>query len=423
MWGPPLTAEFVVLAEEGCKKLRDLGYFANLFPEGDGITFSHSAYTQQNALQDVLSIFPWLHIKDGVRSLASLYGDRTIKCKILVPVEKLHLTLEIHAQPYRFIPAIGDDEHESSHPWHEYLSARSVEGIKQMRMLSQQRDGFSITQETLLAYPLIELSLDIPYKELCNANETPDGMTPLLRRCVEYADRGLDLIRLDHCDYNRPEHLPATAGQLRGELGLHAAFVMPEETSPFKPKIYCHFASPFQVMPNWLGLEVEHCIRLTIYDLAPIVFSPGNSEMSQRLRGAIRAVGQAIYMVTPEARFTSLVSAIEGLCAPHRRWRELAHHAYIIAIAFGEDISQFKVNLEKFNEAYTNIRNPIIHRGGSFIELDVEPNMPSSHMMDLAILCINSIFKQGVTTVESLHARTIERLKSPTFERVLSEIG
>lgn len=421
MWGPPLPANFVVLAEEGCKGLRDLGYFANLFPEGDGITFSHSEYTQKNALQDVRFIFPWLHIKDGVHSLASLYGERTIKCKILVPIEKLHLTLEIHAQPYRFIPAIGDDEHEISHPWHEYLSARSVEEIKQMRVLSQKRDAFGITEETLLAYPLIELSLDIPYKELCTANETLDGMTPLLRRCVEYADRGLDLLRLDHCDYNRPEHLPATAGQLRGELGLHAAFVIPEETSPFKPKIYCHFASPFQVMPNWLGLEVGHCIRPLICDLAPIVFSPGISEMSQRLRGAIRAVGQALYMITPEARFISLVSAIEGLCAPKKKWREIAHHAYITAIAASGDASQFKVHLQRFNEAYTNIRNPIIHRGGSFIELNIEPDMPSSCMMELINLCISSIFTHNIETVESLHAYAINSLKSHAFELVLSD--
>ncbi len=316
IWGPPLPTELVELARKGCERLRKLGYFANLYLEGDGITFSHPAYTHQKALQDINSILPWLSVDDKELSEAALYEDRVIKCKILVPVEKLHLTLEIHARPYRFIPAVGDSANGTSHPWHEYLSARSVEVIRQMRISSERNGAFNITQETLLAYPIIELSLDIPYREICTANESPDGMIPLLRRCAEYADRGLDLLRLDHCDYNQPEHLPATAGQLRGELGLHAAFVIPQEKSPFKPKIYCHFASPFQVMPNRLGLEVENCAGLAIYDLAPIVFSPGNSEMSQRIRGAVRAVGQALYMVTPEACFISLVSALEGLCAP-----------------------------------------------------------------------------------------------------------
>lgn len=422
IWGPPLPAELVSLAEEGCNRLRDLGYFANLFPEGDGITFSHSAYSKKAALEDIRTIFPWLSVEDGTRSLARLYEGQTIKCKVLVPVEKLHLDREIYAPPYRFIPAIGDNEYETSHPWHESLSARSVEEIRQMRESSQRRGGFTINQETLLAYPLIELSIDIPYKELYNANETPDGMTPLLRRCAEYADRGLDLIRLNYCDYNRPEHLPATAGQLRGEIGLHAAFVASEEKSPFKPRVYCHFASPFQVMPNWLGLEVDYSMKLAIRDLAPIVFSSSDSEMSQRLRGAVRTVGQALYMVTPEARFVSLVLAIEGLCAPRKKWRELTLHAYIAAIASGENISQFKIHLEEFNGAYTNIRNPITHRGSSFIELGIEPNLPSSQMMDIASLCIQSISIQEISTVESLRFKTINRLETPEFKDALSEI-
>lgn len=423
IWGPPLPAEFIMLAKEGCKNLHDLGYFANTFPEGDGITFSHPAYTKQKALQDVHSFFPWLHIEDRVQSAATLYGDKVIKCKVLVPVEKLHLTIEIHARPYRFIPAIGDSATGISHPYHEYLSARSVEEIRQMRVSSEKNGSLGINQETLLAYPLIELSLDIPYSELCTANESPDGMTPLLRRCAEYADRGLDLLRLDHCDYNRLEHLPATAGQLRGELGLHAAFVIPEEKTPYpyKPKIYCHFASPFQVMPNWLGLEVEHCMGLQIYDLAPIVFSPGSSEMAQRLRGAVRAVGQALYMVTPEARFISLVSALEGLCAPNWKWRQLAPLAYIVAVATNGDVSQFREHLQKFNEAYTNIRHPIIHRGGSFIELNIEPDEPSSHMMKLANLCISSIVENRIETVEGLHTYAIDILTSPAFECALSD--
>ena len=366
LWGPVLSEDFIALAWQGCEKLSNKGYFANLFPEGDGVTLSHPKYQKQKALQDVCAAFPWLLVDDETKSIASLYGDSTIRCKILVPVEKLLLTAEIVAQPYRFIPAVGEAEDGCSHPWHKYLSAKSVESLKRMR---GQVGSFRITEETLLTYPLIELSLDIPYSELCTAQEYMDGMVPLLRRCAEFADRGLDLLRLYNCDYNRPEHLPATAGQLQGELGLHAAFVIPQEESPFKPKLYCHIAYPFQVMPNWLGLEVSNYIGLSVLDLAPIVFQPGSSEMSQRIRGAVRSVGQSLYIATPEARFMSLVSALDGLCAPNKRWRELSHQGYIAVIASNGDVSHFEKHLRWLNEVYTNVRNPIVHRGGSFIEL------------------------------------------------------
>ncbi len=103
------------------------------------------------------------------------------------------------------------------------------------------------------------------------------------------------------------------------------------------------------------------------------------------------------------------------------KWREFVHHAYIVAIAADGDALQFENHLQKFNEAYTDIRNPIIHRGGSFIELNVEPATISSYMMRLANSCISSIVKYRIETVEELHIHAINSLKTPEFEQVLSD--
>ncbi len=420
LWGPSLPDHLVKVIEDGCEDLRKLGYFANPFPEGDGIVLSHPAYAPQNALSDLRSIFPWLHIEDGKSSVAALYGSEVIRCKVLVPVEQLCLTIEIDAHPYRFIPAIGDSESKTTHPWHESLSTRSVENIRQMRESFSRSNSLGISQDTLLAYPLVEFSLSIPYSELCTANEYPDGMIPLLRRCAECADRGIDLLRLAHCDYSRHEHIPGTAGQLQS--GLHAAYVIPLERSPFKPKLYCHFAAPFQVMPNWLGLEVNSHLSLEKCDLAPLLFAPGSSEISQRVRGAARAVGQALYMLTPEARFTSLVFALDGLCAPKREWSGLTHHAYIAAIIAEGNASQFEIRLRSFDKAYKSIRNPIVHRGSSFIELDIDPTTASSNLMELANLCISSIVGLNIETVESLRAYAVKNLRTPAFQDVLVDL-
>ncbi|MGB3311264.1 MAG: hypothetical protein WBG32_11640 [Nodosilinea sp.] len=420
IWGAPLPSQLASLLGDGCRQLHELGYHASCFPEGDGLTLNHPTYSPVNALKDICLAFPWLDIADKKRTEDDLYGDEIAKCKVLVPIEKLHLTTSISIEPYHFFPPIGHDESNEPHPWHEHLSTTNSMEIWEAYELSPDENSSGITKiDFLLTYPLVEVSVDIPYRELIAAKEYPDGMSPLLRRCSECADRGLDLIRLEECNYKRHEHLPCIAGQLLD--GFHAAYVIPPSNSPFRPKLYCHFASPFQVIPNWLGLDVHGELSQDISDIAPIVFGTTKDEMSQRIRGAVRAVGQAFYILTPEARFLSLVVALDGLCSPKKNWNGLAHHSYIAAVGANGEVSRFKFWLETFCAAYSDVRNPIVHQGSSFIELEIVPAKVSNHIVWLIRSCINTVIDRQIKTVDNLHSYTLGMLTSPDFKQALAE--
>src|SRR5690606_10348018 len=85
IWGPPLSADYQLLAADACAALRKLGYFASPFPEGDGVTFSHPEYSPISAMSDVSSHFPWLDITEDLHE-GELYGSQTVDCTVLVPV-------------------------------------------------------------------------------------------------------------------------------------------------------------------------------------------------------------------------------------------------------------------------------------------------------------------------------------------------
>jgi hypothetical protein len=308
-----------------------------------------------------------------------------------VPVEKLHLTSILEAAPYRFIPALGDDENDDTHPWHEYFSDADPEAIYKAREIARQKDHLGIScDEILLTYPLIETTIMIPRKELVVANEYPDGMGQLLRRCAECADRGLDLLRWEQCNYRQLERICSMAGQLLD--GFHAAYVMPKD-GVIRPTLYCHLVTPYQVAPNWLGLDVDHS-GMDSFLLAPIVHESSGNEIALRLRGAVRSASQAFYILTPENRFLSLIFSLDGLCAPEKKWLGLTHHSYIAAVAADGSIAQFDRWLRFFDDVYANIRNNLVHGGSSFIELEIDPNEVSDQLMILLRSCVKTYIPQ-----------------------------
>ncbi len=416
LWGSPLPPELDVYVAESCQALRELGYFASAFPEKDGVTISHPNYLREAALSDIQTKFHWLDITDELTNISQLYGDETVECTILVPVEKLHLTCLLEAEPYRFIPALGYDESGDAHPWHEYLSSSSVDSIYQAREVAQQQGSLGISRDDiLLTYPLVETKISIPRRELFTANKYPDGMSPLLLRCAEYADRGLDLLRIEQCNYKQLERLCSRAGQLLD--GFHAAYVIPRD-GVIQPTLYCHLASPYQVTPNWLGLDIDK-VGYFSFMLAPIVHSVIGDEMSLRIRGAVRSSGQAFYILSPESRFLSLIFTLDGLCVPKKNWSGLTHHSYIAAVAANGNSEQFDRWLRFFDKAYSNVRNKLVHEGASFIEICEDAAQISNQLMLLIHACITTISHHSFVKIADLQVSIVAELKSSLFQKVI----
>jgi hypothetical protein len=238
-------------------------------------------------------------------------------------------------------------------------------------------------------------------------------MIPLLLRCVECADRGLDIIRGRFCNHKFQMQVPGLAGQLLD--GFHAAYVIPA-SGPFKDKLYCHPATPFHVTSNWLGLEVDHGLNQEDVALAPIVHGGPATEMFMRLRAAVRALGQAFYILTPESRFLSLVFAIDGLCAPNEKWKGLPHRTYIAAVAADGERKLFATLLKDFDTAYTEVRNSIVHQGKSFVELGIDPIHSLKHLDRILGLCIETVMRHSFNTSAQLHKHALTTLGQADFQ-------
>jgi hypothetical protein len=416
LWGLPLPPSLDIYVAKSCQALKEFGYFASAFPEKDGVTISHPNYSRETALADVQKAFYWLDITDKLASISQLYENEVVQCTILVPVEKLHLTCLLEVEPYRFIPALGFDESGNLHPWYTYFSENSIDSIYNAREAAQRRGSLGIDcDDALLTYPLVETEISIPYRELLVANEYPDGMSPLLLRCAEYADRGLDLLRIEQCNYKQLERLCSRAGQLLN--GFHAAYVIPKDGA-IPPTLYCHLASPYQVAPNWLGLDVD-TVGYFSFILAPIVHSITGDEISLRVRGAVRAYGQAFYILSAESRFLSLIFTLDGLCAPKKNWSGLTHHSYIAAVAANGDVTQFNQWLRFFDKAYSNIRNKLVHEGASFIEIGEDADQISNKLMLLLRACISTVSHHSFSKISDLQASIISEMKSSLFQEVI----
>lgn len=65
LWSPFETTGFDVLIRESLTQLRLRGYWASLFPEGDGITFydESSPRTVEELVKDITDCFPWLDVR------------------------------------------------------------------------------------------------------------------------------------------------------------------------------------------------------------------------------------------------------------------------------------------------------------------------------------------------------------------------
>lgn len=105
------------------KKLRDMGYWASAYPEGDGITFKYTKDSYQKSsieiLEDFSICFEWVEIelaksRSSNLELAELEGkNKNMECIVIVPIEKIFIQETIEIGKYIFY--CGRQFDEESH--------------------------------------------------------------------------------------------------------------------------------------------------------------------------------------------------------------------------------------------------------------------------------------------------------------------
>jgi hypothetical protein len=380
------------LLKHSIVKIGELGYWASCFPERDGVTFKdeRGGRSAQQMLIDFQSSFPWLTISLGTQGssnleLAALESEaetaRTLACKVIVPVLKLHFESSFDLGPFRLVCArdFDPEPHERLGDW---------EGS------------------------YLEFGIELPYTDLLRLNRHVKDNDVVILQCLAMAEHALDLIRFRFSSFKRLEFTPDPAGQL--EDGFYAVEIIPLGRTHLKPVSLNGISRPMSASNNWLGPEIDDH-QWEAREYLEEILSGRSDELALAVKGALRFIRQAFYSLGDESKFLTLVFALDGLAHPKKNWVWMTHHAFIAALTSRGDIDIFKADLERYEELYTQVRNALVHNGKDFYQLPYEPATCCEDLFGYLKRLVMLVGDSDLTTVADLRAQAVDWLNTPAF--------
>ena len=274
-------------------------------------------------------------------------------------------------------------------------------------------DGRAPDATKLLAYALIERTIEVPLSALHEASASHDGQSILLRLLMEDADQALDLLRFDLCRFSRLHYLPAKPGWL-GEFAL--AWVEPEGPGS-RARLLAGKPYVLRVSNTWLGLEVDagfHAMGIALAEI--ITDNTDEDEVTLALKGALRAWNRSLYLVELEASFLHLIYAVDALCAPGQL-KGTRHRLWITAYASRGSAEDFGERFDEFSRHY-EIRNQIVHEGASFASLGLEGEAHCDFMLGILRACLMTFVREGFASFEEASQFAFARLVSADLSAI-----
>ena len=380
------------LLEQSIEVIRSQNYWASCFPEGDGVTFKdeNSDRSATQMLADFQASFPWLAISLGATGssnfeLAALESEaeapQTLTCTVIVPVLKLHFESSYDLGPFRLVCArdFDSEPHERLGDW---------------------------------AGSYLEFDIELPYTDLLRLNRHVTDNDVVIMQCLAMAEHALDLIRFGVSSFKYPEFTPDPAGQL--ESGMYAVEIIPLGNTHLKPINLTGISRPMSVSNNWLGPDIGDLIFEGRGYLEEVLLGRSD-DLALIVKNALRFVRQAFYSLGDESKFLTLVFALDGLAHPDKAWTWMKHHAYIAALTSGGDADKFKVDLKRYEELYTLVRNSLVHNGKDFYELPDDPLQCCEDLLNYLRRVVALIGDMDLNTVTELKAQAIEWLNSSAY--------
>ncbi|WP_316206850.1 MULTISPECIES: hypothetical protein [unclassified Bradyrhizobium] len=423
LWPGVLPVEHRAALPAAIATITTRGYWANPFPEGDGVTFKRErdkSYDPDVSLADFRAAFDFLDLdpldpaEGQARALARLAAGRIIACTCLLPVEGLRLKAPFTLGQTRFhAPVDGKDIPLANHAW-QWLCDEQGADVDPSWVPGARATG---TTE-LLGHPLIERKMEVPLSELYECLASYDCQSALLRRVMEEADHTLDPIRFDLCGYRRLEYLPAKPGWI-GETAL--AYVIPEGDG-LPPRFLQGKPYVLRVSNNWLGLELDKVgLRWADALAAMVVDDTSGNETKLALKAALRAFNRAFYLVELEASFLHLIYAIDALCDPGKLTGE-RHRLWIATFGSGGDETRFAGLLGDFDYHY-RVRNRIVHEGETFASLGLIGEDQCQFMLRVLRSCILTFVREGFSTPRDAAQFAFDVLTSPGVTAHLTTVA
>jgi hypothetical protein len=342
-----------------------------------------------------------------------------IDCTAIVPVSKLKLPDEAFSiGRFTYVPPVVEGGFQAvDHPQAEYwlTNPAAFRGASEYPL----EDLKVVGEKELLLCPLVQCPIRIE-SDLLTVPQTLENEIALIRHASDAAERGLDVLRFAFCHYKRPEYLPNLAGDLAD--GFSCVYLLMNGTTGYRDVFAHQIARPLRASNNWLGLEVDEPLKDPQSALvAASVGGDANTEIAERAAGALRTAGQAFYTIHDEARFLSLVFALEALVEPKQRWNRWAQRAYVAA-AVSTDPCVFRRQLESFDCLYTDVRNKLVHGGETFVTLGVNPMSTCQQIYLLLMKGILSVLESNHTGLVEFRDEIEQRARSASFTSEISAV-
>lgn len=367
--------------------LRDMGYWASPYPEGDGVTFSLNGIskTSDEMLTDFRQSFDWVEVElaesgDLNEELAKLEADRVMECRIIVPLDKVFIEESFTVEPFTFhCRASCEDE-----PF-------------------DRLDDFSTEY--------VQFNTKLQYKDLLRLNKTIEHNDYVINKCLALAEHALDMVRYQYSSFVRRQFTPNPAGQQND--GFYSIKIIPMEETHLKPMELSGISRPLSVSNNWLGPQVEGLSGQEIQYLSEIYNGNINTPISASVVSALRSCRQSFYSIGPESQFLNLVFTLDGLTEPEGTgWKQ---RTYVAALLSFGDYNKFEKVLLRYDELYAEVRNKLVHEAVDFYQLPVNSDEVCDEMHNFIKDVIKLIARQGFNTIDDLKSYAKQLLRTNEY--------
>lgn len=396
LWNKQDFSESSKEISESLAKLRNIGYWASPFPEGDGVTFSIQDKESEKAGNDIFNdfsiAFDWLELTwgtlgDSNLELAELEADREMKCIVIVPLEKVFIEQTIHLGPYSYF-------------------------------CKRQFDPKPYERLTNIEGEYLQFEVSFKYVDLLKLKKSFNHDNYVINKCLSLAEQALDIVRYVHSSFTRMEFTPNPAGQR--DSGFFDVEIIPTEQTHLKPFEIGGISKSISVSNNWLGPELDHLYEEGVDYLVAIHNEDIENEMTHAVVGALRSCRQSFYSLGVESQFLNLVFTLDGLLDPD--WKGWKHRTYVASLLSGGNLEKFNKTLKRYDELYHNVRNKLVHEGKDFYQLNEDPAEASEEFYNYIKDIVKLVSIKRFNNISEMKAYAVELLKRDEFKESYTTI-
>lgn len=393
LWRRAAIAGHESQLQESLAELRERSYWASPFPEGDGFTFQIDGKSDAELLEDITACFPWMDLTMATSrawaiEVADLEDARTHRCTVMVPLSKLLLERSFKLGSFRFVCPYHLDDEPSNR-------------------LGHYQDAY------------LQFEADFEYRDLLRASAAIPFRDALIRRCLTMAEHGLDLIRFDHGSFLRPEYTPNPAG-LRSD-GFYGVEIVTHGRLPLKDLVLEGLAAPLTTTNNHLGPDLTDPPSEEAKLLAALL-QDRHDELANAVRRTLRACRQSFYSLGDESRFLNLVFALDGLVGLEKDWTSWKQRTYVSALISQGRAGNFERTLIRYDDLYSKVRNPLVHGGRDFYQLEEDPAKACEFLHGCIKDVINLVTTRELDGKDKLQALALDWLRTPAISSIYTKI-